>query len=453
MHGRHRQVHEGVRVQGCAADHVAACHNGEPRWQCPHAECGEWFNSCTARSLHVRQAHQGKTWACPVVGCDVQSHSPSARAYHVLSVHHYGTPQFAEYQERKREYDANRRQRQRLARVQRAVAEAMVRKKVEQDSGVQRDVQPLTDEEPRGIIDEYAESAYHAVRLANTLPDTTATDDYLTRCGVMRTPVQLITQLYPQVQTVPIADAVGLPIRVLHLLSNPVHASFGMNAAGTDTAVTFKVLFAAMTVAGIRQGHVISEASPIIPHPAWRAAVVDGADCRSVANASVSAAVGSGALVLVAYGAQVRRCFTVERLRSLGVRRGRERRVGGLTVYDVVRSDDGCGLTVVEREHPSAHTNHQQVYSAVALTEQLCSGASDGPAERAIADIRREADGVAAHEELQALAVERGEGAGEVEASAGEAEPETERQQEAAQAEEQAAPVAVQVEEAASPVM
>ena len=453
MHGRHRQVHEGVRVQGCAADHVAACHNGEPRWQCPHAECGEWFNSCTARSLHVQKAHQGKTWACPVVGCDVQSHSPSARAYHVLSVHHYGTPQFAEYQERKREYDANRRQRQRLARVQRAVAEAMVRKKVEQDSGVQRDVQPLTDEEPRGIIDEYAESAYHAVRLANTLPDTTATDDYLTRCGVMRTPVQLITQLYPQVQTVPIADAVGLPIRVLHLLSNPVHASFGMNAAGTDTAVTFKVLFAAMTVAGIRQGHVISEASPIIPHPAWRAAVVDGADCRSVANASVSAAVGSGALVLVAYGAQVRRCFTVERLRSLGVRRGRERRVGGLTVYDVVRSDDGCGLTVVEREHPSAHTNHQQVYSAVALTEQLCSGASDGPAERAIADIRREADGVAAHEELQALAVERGEGAGEVEASAGEAEPETERQQEAAQAEEQAAPVAVQVEEAASPVM
>ena len=122
------------------------------------------------------------------------------------------------------------------------------------------------------------------------------------------------------------------------------------------------------------------------------------------------------------------------------MRRGRERRVGGLTVYDVVRSDDGCGLTVVECEHPSAHTNHQQVYSAVALTEKLCSGASDGPAERAIDDISREADDVAAHEELQSLAVERGEGAGEVEASAGEAEPETERQPEAAQAEEQAAP-------------
>ena len=121
----------------------------------------------------------------------------------------------------------------------------------------------------------------------------------------------------------PIADAVGLPIRVIHLLSNPVHASFGMNAAGTDTAVTFKVLFAAMKVAGIRQGHVISEASPIITHPAWCAAVVDGADCRLVVNASVSAAIGSGALVLVAYGAQVRRCFTAERLRSLGVRRGR----------------------------------------------------------------------------------------------------------------------------------
>ena len=73
----------------------------------------------------------------------------------------------------------------------------------------------------------------------------------------------------------------------------------------------------------------------------------------------------------------------------------------GLTVYDVVRSDDGCGLTVVECEHPSAYTDHQQVYRAVALTEQLCSGASDGPAERAIADIRREAHDVAAHEELQ----------------------------------------------------
>ena len=391
-------------------DHVAAWHNGEPRWQCPHAECGEWFNSSSDRSLHVRQAHQGTTWACAVVGCDVQSHSPSARAWHVLSVHQHGTPQFAEYQERKREYDANRRQRRRLARVQRAVAEAMVRKKVEQDSGVQRDVQHLTKDEPRGIIDEYAESAYHAVRLANALPDTTATDDHLTRRGVMQTPSQVVTQLYPEVKTVPIADAVGPPIRVLHLLSDPVHASFGMNAAGTDTAVTLTVLFAAMTVAGIRQGHVISEASPIITHPAWCAAVVDGADCRPVVNASVSAAIGSGALVLVAYGAQVRRCFAAERLRSLGVRRGRERRVGGLTVYDVARSDDGCGLTVVECEHPSAHTNHQQVYSAVALTEQLCSGASDGPAERAIDDIRREVNDVAAHEELQEPKDEQGEG-------------------------------------------
>ena len=276
--------------------------------------------------------------------------------------------------------------------------------------GAQRDVQPLTKEEPRGIIDEYAESAYHAVRLANALPDTTTTDDHLNRRGVMRTPGQVVTQLYPEVKTAPIADAVSLPIRVLHLLSNPVHASFGMNAAGTDTAVTLKVLFAALTVAGIRQGHVISEASPIITHPAWCAAVVDGAACRSVVNASVSAAIGSGALVLVAYGAQVRRCFTAERLRSLGVRRGRERRVGGLSVYDVVRSDDGCGLTVVECEHPSAHTDHQQVYSAVALTEQLCSGASDGPAERAIADISREADDVAAHEELQEPKDEQGEG-------------------------------------------
>ena len=84
--------------------------------------------------------------------------------------------------------------------------------------------------------------------------------------------------------------------------------------------------------------------------------------------------------------------------------------MGGLTMYDVVSSDDGCGLTVVEREHPSAHTNHQQVYRAVALTEQLCSGASDGPAERAIADISREADGVAAHEELQVPKDEQGEG-------------------------------------------
>ena len=268
-------------------DHVAVWHNGEPRWQCPHAECGEWFNSSSDRSLHVQKAHQGKTWACAVVGCDVLSHSPAARAYHVLSVHQYGTPQ---YDARHREYDANWRQRQRLARVQRVVAEAMVRKKVKKDSGAQRDVQPLTKDEPRGVIGEYAESAYHAVRLANTLPDTTTTDDYLTRRGVMRTPGQVITQLYPEVKTVPIADAVGLPIRVLHLLSNPVHASFGMNAAGTDTAVTLKVLFAAMTVAGIRQGHVISEASPIITHPAWCAAVVDGADCRPVVNASVSAA-------------------------------------------------------------------------------------------------------------------------------------------------------------------
>ena len=165
-----------------------------------------------------------------------------------------------------------------------------------------------------------------------------------------------------------------------------------------------------MKVASIRQGHVISEASPIITHPAWCAAVVDGAHCGPVVNASVSAAIGSGALVLTAYAAQVRRCFTVERLRSLGVRRSRERRVGGLPVYDVARSDDGCGLMVVECEHPSAHTNHQQVYSAVALTEQLCSGASDGPAERAIADISQEADDVAAHEELQEPRDEQGEG-------------------------------------------
>ena len=84
--------------------------------------------------------------------------------------------------------------------------------------------------------------------------------------------------------------------------------------------------------------------------------------------------------------------------------------MGGLTVYDVVRRDDGCGLMVVECEHLSAHTNHQQVYSAVALTEQLCSGASDGPAERAIADIRQEANDVAAHEELQVPRDEQGEG-------------------------------------------
>ena len=185
----------------------------------------------------MRQAHQGKTWACPVVDCHVQSHSPSARAWHVLSVHQYGTPQYDAYMARHREYVANQRQQQRLARVQRAVAEAMVRKKVEQDSGVQRDVQPLTEEEPRGIIEEYAESAYHAVRLANALPDTT-TDDHLTRHEVMQTPNHVVLRLYPEVQTVPIADAVGLPIRVLHLLSNPVHASFGMNAAGTHTAVT-----------------------------------------------------------------------------------------------------------------------------------------------------------------------------------------------------------------------
>ena len=183
-----------------------------------------------------------------------------------------------------------------------------------------------------------------------------------------------------------------------------------MNAAGTDTVHTLDVLCAVMKVASIRQGHVISEASPIITHPAWCAAVVDGADCRPVVNASVSAAIGSGALVLVAYGAQVRRCFTAERLRSLGVRRGRERQVGGLSVYDVVRSDDGCGLMVVECEHLSAHTNHPQVYSAVALTEQLCSGASDGPAERAIADIGREANDVAAHEKLQVPKDEQGEG-------------------------------------------
>ena len=80
---------------------------------------------------------------------------------------------------RHRGYEANRRQRQRLARVQRAVAEAMVRKKVEQEGGVQLDVRPLTQEEPRGIIGEYAESAYHAVRLVSALPDT-ATDDHLT---------------------------------------------------------------------------------------------------------------------------------------------------------------------------------------------------------------------------------------------------------------------------------
>ena len=80
-------------------------------------------------------------------------------------------------------------------------------------------------------------------------------------------------------------------------------------------------------------------------------------------------------------------------------------------MYDVVRGDDdGCGLTVVECEHPSAHSDHQQVYSAVALTEQLCSGESDGPAERAIADISREADDVAAHEELQVPKDEQGEG-------------------------------------------
>ena len=344
------------------------------------------------------------------VMCRVQSHSPSARAWHVLSVHLYGTPQYDAYMAREREYDANRRQRQRLARVQRAVAETMVRKKVKQEGGARRDVQPLIEDEPRGIIGEYAESAYHAVRLASALPDTTTTDDHLTRHGVMQTPTHVVLQLYPEVKTVPIADAVGLPIRVLHLLSSPVHASFGMNAAGTDTAVTLKVLFAAMTVADIRQGHVISEASPIITHPAWCAAVVDGADCEPVVNASVSAAIGSGALVLVAYGAQVRRCFTAERLRSLGVRRSRERRVGGLTVYDVARSDDGCGLTVVECEHPSAHADHQQVYSAVALTEQLCSGASDGPAERAITDIGREANDVAAHEELQEPKDEQGEG-------------------------------------------
>ena len=59
------QVHTGDKPYKCTADiakctkaytskralldHVAACHNGEPRWQCPHAECGEWFNDSTAR--------------------------------------------------------------------------------------------------------------------------------------------------------------------------------------------------------------------------------------------------------------------------------------------------------------------------------------------------------------------------------------------------------------------
>ena len=402
-------AYEGAKAS--VKHHISRVHNKDRPYPCTWPDCTKAFAQQSHLTAHLLvHVHTGKTWACPVVECDVQSHSPSARAWHVLSVHQYGTPQYDAYMARQREYGANQRQRQRLARVQRAVAEAMVRKKVEQEGGVQLDVRPLTEEEPQGVIDEYAESAYHAVRHANALPDTTTTDDHLTRRGVMRTPTQVVLRLYPEVKTVPIADAVGLPIRVLHLLSNIVHASFGMNAAGTDTAVTLKALFAATKVAGIRQGHVISETSPIITHPAWCAAVVDGADCRPVVNASVSAAIGSGALVLVAYGAQVRRCFTAERLRSLGVRRGRERRVGGLTVYDVVRSDDGCGLMVVECEHPSAHTDHQQVYSAVALTEQLCSGASDGPAERAIAEIRREADDVAAHEELQEPKDEQGEG-------------------------------------------
>ena len=74
------------------------------------------------------------------------------------------------------------------------------------------------------------------------------------------------------------------------------------------------------------------------------------------------------------------------------------------------------------------------------------------PAEP-IVDAEPEPEPELGPEPEQALAVERGEGTGEVEASAGDAEPETERQPEAAQAEEQAAPVVVQVEEAASPVI
>ena len=70
-------VHTGDKPYKCTADtakctkayaskrellnHVAAWHNGEPRWQCPHAECGEWFNSSSDRSLHVQKAHQGTT--------------------------------------------------------------------------------------------------------------------------------------------------------------------------------------------------------------------------------------------------------------------------------------------------------------------------------------------------------------------------------------------------------
>ena len=262
------------------------------------------------------------------------------------------------------EYNATKRERRRLARVQRAVAEAMVRKKVEQDSGVQRDVQTLTKDEPRGIIDE--------VRRVS-LPRRPTRQRPARHHRHRRPPHQARSHADAQSGRHPVVPggedgahrrrrrpahprpppAVRPRARELrhergrHRHRRHAHSAVRRHDGGPAS----------------RQGHVISEASPIITHPAWCAAVVDGADCRPVVNASVSAAIGSGALVLVAYGAQVRRCFAAERLRSLGVRRGRERRVGGLTVYDVARSDDGCGLTVVECEHPSAHTNHQQVYS------------------------------------------------------------------------------------------
>ena len=126
-------------------------------------------------------------------------------------------------------------------------------------------------------------------------------------------------------------------------------------------------------------------------------------------NAAVRAAIGSGARVLIAYGAQVRRCFTEERLRRANVTREESLIVAGLQVYDVQR-EDGRGLTVIECEHPSAHSDHWEVYRAVAVAEELYRSAPSEQAERAAVQVEEEV--TAAAKSLEGAEGEGEEGGG-----------------------------------------
>ena len=209
------------------------------------------------------------------------------------------------------------------------------------------------------------------VLLASAL-DTTITNTPA-RCGVMRSATCRVVTFSPAAFATVKFDNL---VTVIHMLSNPVSPVFGMAEDSRTLSCTLKVLFAALCSAKITEGHIITKASPVITPPAtgFCPPVVRNTAFRGVTDASVKAALTSGARVVVAYGMQVRELFTAARLHTLlnatRVDRPRDNDIP-YSLITFTHNYEQHHVWLVESPHPSFMGRGFRVHDAVALAELL----------------------------------------------------------------------------------